>query len=346
MNNYKHQLNYSSIILSVFLFVASATVTGQGAVKVNALNYVQAKTALHFNRVMEKSGGINQWTHIREPTPLNQQRVSRMNRDTLYSSVIVDISQGATVLLPDSAGRYMSAAVINEDHYINRIFHKPGEHKLTKQAFDSDFVMVTVRILVDANDPEDIRKVNQIQDELRISSRSAKPYPSSEYDSESLQDTTVLLSRLAGGLTDAEHAYGRKEKVDAIKHLLVSAFGWGGLPETEAYYLNSVQNLPLGEFSLTVEDVPVDGFWSISVYNSDGYFEENTDDAYSLNNLTAKKSSDGSFTIQLGGERKHVNFLPVTEGWSYVVRMYRPHQVVLDGTWRFPDLSKSPPALN
>ena len=42
-----------------------------------------------------------------------------------------------------------------------------------------------------------------------------------------------------------------------------------------------------GEYRLTVRDVPVDGFWSISVYNADGFFEPNERGAYSVNNITA-----------------------------------------------------------
>jgi hypothetical protein len=40
--------------------------------------------------------------------------------------------------------------------------------------------------------------------------------------------------------------------------------------------------------------VPVDGFWSVSLYNADGYFEKNAANAYAFNNITAKKDSDGS----------------------------------------------------
>jgi hypothetical protein len=32
----------------------------------------------------------------------------------------------------------------------------------------------------------------------------------------------------------------------------------------------------------------VDGFWSISVYNADGFFEPNERGAYSVNNITAR----------------------------------------------------------
>ena len=41
-------------------------------------------------------------------------------------------------------------------------------------------------------------------------------------------------------------------------------------------------------YKLTVKDVPVDGFWSISVYNAKGYYEPNPQNAYTLNNITAK----------------------------------------------------------
>ena len=47
-------------------------------------------------------------------------------------------------------------------------------------------------------------------------------------------------------------------------------------------------------YRLEVKDVPVDGFWSVSVYNAKGYFEPKPLNAYTLNNITAKKGADGS----------------------------------------------------
>jgi hypothetical protein len=88
---------------------------------------------------------------------------------------------------------------------------------------------------------------------------------------------------------------------------------------------------------LTVRDVPVDAFRSISVYNEEGCFEKNEHNAYTLNNLTAKKNDDGSGTVQFGGcDGKTPNCLPITPGWNYIVTLYRPRKEVLDGTWRFP----------
>ena len=115
---------------------------------------------------------------------------------------------------------------------------------------------------------------------------------------------------------------------------------WGGNPESAATYVNVTPPKNDGKtaYKLTVKDVPVDGFWSISVYNAQGYFEPNAQDAYTLNSLTAKKDDTDSITIRFGGDPgKETNVLPITPGWNYIVRLYRPRAEVLDGTWHFPD---------
>jgi hypothetical protein len=87
-----------------------------------------------------------------------------------------------------------------------------------------------------------------------------------------------------------------------------------------------------------VKDVPVDGFWSISVYNAEGYYQKNEHDVYTLNNITAKKSDDGSVSVQFGGwDGMTPNVLPIMPVWNYMVRLYRPRKAILDGTWKFPE---------
>jgi hypothetical protein len=56
-----------------------------------------------------------------------------------------------------------------------------------------------------------------------------------------------------------------------------------------------------GDYKLTVADVPVDGFWSVSVSNPDGFFEPNGPDADSVKSVTAKPNGDGSITVHFGG---------------------------------------------
>jgi hypothetical protein len=110
------------------------------------------------------------------------------------------------------------------------------------------------------------------------------------------------------------------------------------LPEEEAYYLNVDPNLPVGAYELTVRDVPVDAFWSVTVYIKDGFIDPNDEDAYSVNNLTGTANDDGSYTIHFGGEPGSVNHLPIAEGWNYSVRLYQPRKEVLDGSWKFPEV--------
>ena len=98
----------------------------------------------------------------------------------------------------------------------------------------------------------------------------------------------ALLER-GRGMKGFAHAFGKKDEVDPDLHLIATAGGWGGLPEQEAFYENVDLGLPVGEYQLTVRDVPVDAFWSISVYNADGYFEPNNRNANSVNSITATR---------------------------------------------------------
>jgi len=310
-------------------------------VVVNVDNFVRAETAVQFDRVLQLTGGINEWVHFRQPTPLNRQPVIRMNRDTLYSSAIVDISNGASLTIPDTEGRYMSVMVVNEDHYVNRVFHDPGTYEITMGEFDTAYVQVTARTLVDVSDPKDILSVNALQDQLKIVAGSTRRYRHPNYDEESYEAIYELLLALGRSVPDLRRSFGRKEDVSEVRHLLAAAFGWGGLPDDEAQYLNVEPNLPVGAYSVTVKGVPVDAFWSISVYNEDGYFQENEYNVYSVNNIAGTPNSDGSFTVHLGGDPQSVNYIPITEGWNYVVRMYQPRDEILDGSWRFPGVKPS-----
>jgi len=65
--------------------------------------------------------------------------------------------------------------------------------------------------------------------------------------------------------------------------------------------------------------------------------EPNDLDAYSFNNVTAEPNGDGSVSIHFGGDPGNKNYLPITPGWNYIARLYRPRPALLDGSWCFPD---------
>jgi hypothetical protein len=310
---------------------------------VNVDNFARAESDRMFASFVADAGGVNRLLHHRMPTQIEHQPVIRMNRDTLYSEAIVDISEGATLTIPDAGERYLSVMVVNQDHYINRVLHDPGDYTLTVEEFDTPWVAVAARILVDADDSDDVAAVNALQDQLEIQATASNPFRAPQYDATSLDATRQTLLALARGLSAFDHAFGARSEVDPVHHLLGTAAGWGGLPDREARYVGVEPDKPVGEYQLTLRDVPVDGFWSISVYNADGYFEPNDRNAYSVNNISAIPSEDGSVTVHFGGcdESPPPNCLPIVEGWNYTVRLYRPRPEILDGTWTFPAIDQA-----
>lgn len=313
-------------------------------VPVTVNNYVRAETAGQFNRILKMTGGVNKLMSFRGPTPLDKQSVIRMNRDTLYSFAIVDISKGAKLTMPENDGRYNSAMIVNEDGYINKVLYDPGRYTLAKDEFDTDYVLVAFRTLVDSSDPADIKKANELQDRIVIDAASSVPYSHPSYDEKSYKDLRELLLGASKFLPDSTGAFGSKEDTKQVPHLLGAAFGWGGLPSEDAFYLNVNPGLPVGSYHIDVpKDVPVKAFWSVSVYNNDGYFQNNDKGAYNINSKSGKANPDGSMTVNLGGcdDASRENCIPLTDGWNYVVRMYRPDKSIIEGSWTFPRAQKS-----
>lgn len=305
---------------------------------VNVDNYVRATTSAHFEGMMKMARGMNKFAHARRPVPLHKQNIERMNRDTIYSSALVDISQGATLTIPDSGSRYMSIIVMNEDYYTTAIFHAGGTYQLTMAEHGTPFVAVVARILANPTDPADLKIANDLQAHIEVHANSDKIYSRLNYDTESLTRTHKLLQRLGEGLDDASFWNGKFDEVKETRHLIGAAFGWGGLPTYEVVYESKTASLHLGKYQLTVKDVPVDGFWSISIYNAAGYFEENAFDSYSINSVTAEPNDDDSYTINFGDCSDGLkNCLHIMEGWGYVVRLYQPREEIQNGEWSFPE---------
>ena len=304
---------------------------------VNVDNFDRAQTDYEFDGILKLAGGINQLHHNRTPTPIDKQNVIRMNRDTLYSLGVVDISKGATVTMPDAGKRYMSLMVINNDGYVNEVFYGAGAHELTVEKFDTPVVGLVIRTLANPEDEADLAEAHKLQDMIMILAGSDTPFTMPDYDKASYEATLEPVLDLAKGLKRYINTFGSKEEVNPVHFMIGTASAWGGLPDKDAVYINVQPDLPVGEYELTAKGVPVKGFWSISLYNAKGYFQENDLKAYSLNNLTAKPNNDGSYTIRFGGCGDGVeNCLPIMDGWNYAVRMYEPSKAIQDGTWTFP----------
>ncbi|WP_423746977.1 DUF1214 domain-containing protein (plasmid) [Haladaptatus sp. SPP-AMP-3] len=140
-------------------------------------------------------------------------------------------------------------------------------------------------------------------------------------------------------LEDFLGACGDVGEVDPVKFFIASTGGWAGPPQpSEALFLQRIPSQNDGEtsYTLTVKNVPVDAFCSVTVYNRDLFLEENEFDAYTVNNVTAERADDGSVTIHFGGDPDQPNFLYTPEGWHYMVRLYQPREPIINGSYQFP----------
>jgi hypothetical protein len=300
-------------------------------------NFVRAETDKYFKSYVQL-GGIGNFYHIRNPTPIDAQKIIRMNRDTLYSLLIVDLTRPVTITKPATGDRFQSMQVINENEYSVMVVYKPGKYTLTQKKVGTRYAIIGVRTFVDASSPADIKKVNAIQDQIKVKQASKGKLEIPNWDKKSQDRLRSALQVLASTMIDTSKAFGTKADTDSAAHLIGAAWGWGANPVKDAKYLNITPAMNDGKtpYVLTVKDVPVDGFWSISIYDGEGYFVQNKYDAYSLNNVTAKKSQDGSYIIHFGGDPKQPNYLPIMDGWNYIVRLYRPRKGIVDGRWKFP----------
>jgi hypothetical protein len=192
---------------------------------------------------------------------------------------------------------------------------------------------------VDPQNPQDVKEVHALQDAIQLDQKSPGRFEVPNWDQASQKKVRDALLMLGTTVPDSKRMFGPRDQVDPLRHLMGTAMAWGGNPEKDAVYLNITPSKNDGKtlYRLNVKYVPVDAFWSLSVYNAQGYFEKNQYDAYTLNNLTANKNQDGSVTIHFGGcDGKTPNCLPITLGWNYLVRLYRPRTEILNGTWKFP----------
>lgn len=310
------------------------------AIHVSSDNFVVAETHRMMHDLQGNAGGVNRFLHNRVPAAIDNQAVIRLNRDTLYSFAVVDISEGATFTIPEHGERYVSAMVVNEHHYVDAVFHTAGEHELSVDQFGSSHVVLAIRTLVDPADPADLAEVAALQDQITLTAGSSTPFAMPNYETTTFDETRDALLALARNLTGFDRMFGSQDEIDPVRHLIGTAAGWGGLPSSEARYIGVDPRLPVGQYELTVGDVPVDGFWSISVYNASGFFEPNDRNAYTINNITGVRNDDGTITVRFGDYPADVpNAIPIAEGWNYLVRLYRPRPEIADGTWRFPTLT-------
>lgn len=324
-------------MFSILMLGMTESALAQDSLKVTASNYVRAESDFQMKGYIKSFNCFGKFHHSRKPYDVDKQVTVRGNRDTLYSFGVFDLASPLTITLPDTKGRYQSLMVVNQDHSIAAAYG-PKTVTLTQDKVGTRYVILTVRTFADPNDERDMKKAFQLQDAVGVKQADIGKFDVPNWKKEEVEQMRDTINVVSSVVTDSSKIFGKKEELDPVYWMLGAALGWGGLPAEAATYVNVFPEKNDGKtpYTLTVKDVPVDAFWSVTLYDDKGWMPVNKYKAYSFNNVTAKKEKDGSITIHFGGDPKADNFLPIVPGWNYIVRMYKPGAEILNGSWKFP----------
>ena len=188
------------------------SLTEAAEIPVTIDNFTRVASDYELAKYVGLAGGVNRFYHFREPTPVDNQPTIRMNRDTLYSTAVIDISNGATLTLPDAGERYMSAMIYNQDHFVNAVYHGGGTYELDLETFDTPYVIVFMRTLVDAGDVDDVAAVNVLQDQMMVEAASSKPFVLPNYDEERYDALVRELNDLLPFVGGFDRVFGESSR--------------------------------------------------------------------------------------------------------------------------------------
>lgn len=309
-----------------------------GPLRVTVHNFRRAESHHYMGR-RAAAGMFGKIFRIKTLGTADDQIVVRMNCDVLFCYAILDLTAPATITLPDPGTRYMSMRVINEDHYIRKLSYAPGPHLLDQALLGTRYAHVAIRFFVDPNDPQDMAQANALQDAVALHQRDAGRFEIPDWDEASRAKVRHALKLLGATQVERSHMFGSQEQTDPVVHLIGTAQGWGGGTPDDSSFQTVYPERNDGQVAYQLEvpaRVPVDAFWSVTVYNREGFFQKNARDLYSRNSTTSVPNADGSTTIRFGGDPQAQNYLPICDGWTYSVRMYRPRAEILSGAWKFP----------
>ncbi|MCR9088251.1 MAG: DUF1254 domain-containing protein [Rhodobacteraceae bacterium] len=307
----------NKLLLAVTLLLPTG-VWAEDVVDVTMDNLVRAETDHMIRTNMGVFGvDIGAIGHFRDPVSPDNQPVIRMNQDTLYSVVVLDLSEPAEVTLPEVDGRYMSMHVINQDHFMYAEA-SPGTYQLTQEDIGTRFAFIGIRTFADVTDPDHVAAAHAAQDGIVVSGGGAGPFEAPNWNTDQLAVARQSISDLTFLEPGSTRAFGwSKEDIDPVHFQVGALSGWGGLPPNTAIYLSGEVEKSDGEtpHAVTVTDVPVRAFWSVTICNSEGFLEANDLGVNSFNNYTAEAADDGSITLHFGGcEDGRVNCIPISPG--------------------------------
>ena len=312
-------------------------------VPVTKANYSEAETQTVFAKYITDvaratcTGGLGTILNLQKAADPKDRTVIRINFDTLYSWLILDLTTPATFTLPPTNGRYQSAMVVNGQGYVY-VEKEPGDYTLTEEVVGSRYALVAFRTGVNIQDPEDVAQAQALQTKLSVTQPKTGEYVQpNQWDLEQMMALRAAYNeeRNEKGVK-SESFFGRPGEVTPEQNNMGVAVGIGGLPKEGAVYLFYTPSSSEPQ-TLTLKDVPNgdNAFWSLTVYDKDGFpVGEN----FNVNSAFAEADAQGDVTLNFGGDTTQPNYLEIYPGWNATFRIYNPKPAYFDGSWTRPEL--------
>ena len=321
----------------------SVSVQSNTVVPVTKANYSEAETQTVFAKYITDvatatcTGGLGTILNLQKAADPKDRTVIRINFDTLYSWLILDLTTPATFTLPQTNGRYQSAMVVNGQGYVY-VEKEPGEYTLTQDEVGSRFALVAFRTGVNIQDPEDVDQAQALQAKLTVNQADTGEFVQpNQWDLEQMLALRAAYNqeRNEKGVK-SESLFGRPGEITPEQNNMGVAVGIGGLPKEGAVYLFYTPTSTEPQ-TLTMQDVPNgdNAFWSLTVYDKDGF---PSGSSFNLNSAFAKPNAAGDVVINLGGDSNQDNHLEIYPGWNATLRIYNPKPSYFDGSWIRPEL--------
>ena len=299
---------------------------------VSDFSYKVSETDFNILRSLAKSP-INEWAHQADVSYVKTQQVIRENQDVIYSSAVVDVSNGATISLPKGK-TYQVIQILDMQNYTVKTVY-PGESiNLSPDNLTyGNYVYLNMRTRKKSLDQAGLDDAHKRQRAALIQAKSAIPYASPDIviPLKKMEEIrTVLIDDIKKGLLkNSSNVMGTPTNTDPQGHIYATAYGWGGLPIADAGYLDLVNNTKVengkclpSKATFKPADLNFDkgGFWSITTYNEAGWLAE---DKAAISNSTAVPNADGTYTIHFNNpnEKNNVN---TSAPFSALLRSYVP----------------------
>jgi len=344
MNRFKKSvLTTIAFALLGFTNIANAN----DGVVITQKNFIHADSTRAYLKELAVSGGkVNVIRPMRDFANTDNQDVIRMNSDTLYTRIILDVKGGATITTKAYDG-FQNIMLLDPNHSEIKTLMGAGTVKVDESMLTEGhhaYVLIRTGLLRDLPEKEMFAAAHKAQDNISITYKSSEPYvPAVKYDFTTLDKIKykILADFVQHPKKDTvKNGFGTTKTRDPEAAKVVIAIGWGGLSGTNAVYSAFVGHGEREAFTITKPDLEYakHGFFSFTIYNADGYIATMN---YAINSDDMVENKDGTYTINFlaSGEPenglKNVVRTPRGKLWTGVFRCYYPKDK--DETFKFAD---------